>query len=304
MTKLFESINRRYNKDEVLAETVFTACTRFLASCGNDKNKILNQLCDTNDKKYYQQLSEVLVHDMLVRNGLAPKHKAAGPDFKIQSELKSIWIEVITPEPEDVPPDWLYPEYINGISKVIECPHLQILKRWTSAFKKKTEKLVGSKEDIGYLKKGLVGNDDIYVIAINSILLRGFHRAFPQINGVSQLPAALEATFGLGPLQYKICREKNQLSEQSYKIVKSVPGKKNEIVTTSFIDNSTPNISAIWAIDLDEFSLLKDDRPMALVHNPTAYNKLPKNFIPSFTEYSAVDKGDYYSLFIENGTKA
>ena len=69
-------------------------------------------------------------------------------------------------------------------------PHDEVLLRWTAAFKEKWQKL----QD--YQRKGIVGPEDAYVIAISGVQLG----AIPIDHGISRLPLAVETVFPVGPL--------------------------------------------------------------------------------------------------------
>ena len=55
----------------------------------------------------------------------------------------------------------------------------------------------------------------------------------------------------------------------------------------TFIDPQFAPISAIWATDIDELSLLDRVPQMVTVHNPLATNPLPPNLLPAHDEYMA-----------------
>lgn len=239
-------------------------------------------LCSTDRLTYKECLSEVLVAHLLDSKGIKFEFPKEGPDFFITKDQKKIWIEVITPKPEGLPKEWLARDN-NG--KVIEYPNDKILLRWTSAIKEKKEKLEG------YLKNGTVSQDDVYVIAVNGVNLRdGFN--FPKPEGISQYPFAVEAMFGLGAQQIHINRETLKAEGSSHIMRTTVP--KNEAATVpvgAFIDPekinlvASTNISAVWALDIDEMCLVRDSGPTSVVHNPLAKNPLEVGFLPAYSEY-------------------
>jgi len=68
-----------------------------------------------------------------------------------------------------MPPEWLERPFKGG-----RFPHEAIVLRWTHAIKEKADKLLGTHKKTGYLKAGVVGPNDSYVIAVN-----GFSRCRP-----------------------------------------------------------------------------------------------------------------------------
>ncbi|WP_417433471.1 hypothetical protein [Hoeflea sp.] len=285
---LKEAIENRYpgvNEQVVLLrEKLFAACQHYIDAGLGDQNAE-RRLCSTDNPTYWQQLSEILVAHQLQLAELCFHHPKEGPDFCVQHEGRRIWIEVITPTPANVPEAWLAPA--NG--SVRDFPHEAILLRWTAAIKEKAEKLLGNDRGFrGYLTTGIVAADDAYVIAINPRLLRGFGGAFDCIDGISQFPFAVEATFAVGPLQVRINRETLEGSPPEHQrrmlISKSI-GKA--VPADTFLDQRFIPISAIWAIDADEGTLMGKIPRSAVVHNPLTTNPVPIGLLPSQDEYIA-----------------
>jgi type I restriction enzyme S subunit len=253
------------------------------------------RLCSPDDNIYWQQLSEVLLGHQLAIAGVPFTHPAAGPDFRIEVGARRVWVEVITPTPANIPAEWLAPAG-NGVR---DFPHEEILLRWTAAIKQKAEVLLGNPRGAnGYLANGIVGPDDCYVIAVNGRLLRGFDGGFAELNGVSQFPFAVEATFAVGPLQIRIDRNTLQSSapqhQQRYLIHKP---RGAPVPADTFIDPQFAPISAIWATDIDELSLLERIPQMVTAHNPLATNPLPRDLLPAQDEYVArLIDADTYQL--------
>ena len=97
--------------------------------------------------------------------GLARPKPGVGPDFLVMNGERKIWIEVVCPEPVQLPDKWLNFQP----NTVVSFPHEEILLRWTSAIKVKAEQLIGNENrPRGYLASGIVAKEDAYVIAVNS----------------------------------------------------------------------------------------------------------------------------------------
>ena len=139
---------------------------------------------------------------------------------------------------------------------------------------------------IGYLEKGVVGEDDSYVIAVNGRLLR--RNGFPQLFGISQFPFAVEAVFPVGPIQVSIDLRTNEISGSAYQHRPFVINKNGSSVPTSiFLDPAYRKISAIWAMDIDECEVIGNTQYLEVVHNPNATQPIPSRLLPASAEYVA-----------------
>lgn len=186
-------------------------------------------------------------------------------------------------------------------------PHEQILLRWTAAIKQKAEVLLGipARQTNGYLANRIVSTNDCYIIAVNARLLRGFDGMFSELIGISQFPFAVEATLAVGPIQIRINRNTRESSEpehqQRYVIHKPVG---LPVPADTFLDARFAPISAIWATDIDEGSVIDRPASMLVVHNPRAANPLPPGLLPAQEEYSAsvIDEEHYRLERLEGRT--
>jgi type I restriction enzyme S subunit len=156
----------------------------------------------------------------------------------------------------------------------------------------------------GYLDKGVVREQDAYVIAVNGRLLRGFGGA-SELVGISQFPFAVEATLAIGPLQVSIdatTLKKLSSGHQHRSFIRKPKGA--DVPTDTFLDPGFSPISAIWAVDVDEMMLLGQARPMVIVHNPSASIPLARNLLPAQEEYAARSYNDYFEVYLEDGLLA
>jgi hypothetical protein len=287
-----------------IREKLIEVCQNYLANGHGDGNAE-QRLCSPDNALYWQQLSEVLVAHQLTVANINFAHPAQGPDFRIDRDGRRIWIEVITPTGASIPPEWFAPVGQGGVR---DFPHQEILLRWTAAIKQKAEVLLGNPQTgaPGYLAAGTVGADDSYVIAVNGRLLRGFDGAFDALTGISQFPFAVEATLAVGPLQIRIDRHTLEHAppehEQRYLIHKPVG---LPVPADTFLDQRFAPISAIWATDLDEVSVLDRVPKMAVVHNPDATNPIESGLLPAQNEYLTEElDAETYQLKRVDGTLA
>jgi type I restriction enzyme S subunit len=252
--------------------------------------KFSAELTSGSDQKFWACVSEALIADHLRHKQFGARDtQGEGPDFLVMDGDRKFWIEVVCPEPVNVPADWLNPP--SG--GVIHFPHEEILLRWTSAIKAKAEALIGSSDGMqkGYINSGLVKPGDAYVIAVNGCLLRGGR--FPTLFGISQFPFAAEAVFPIGPYQLRIDRETLAVVDRGYQHRPYVLNKNGaKVPAYTFLDPRFNRISAIWAVDLNGASAIGNHEPMVVVHNPNATNRVTPGFLPADDEYVSEEEGD------------
>jgi hypothetical protein len=180
-----------------------------------------------------------------------------------------VWIEATLPEPKGLPADWMTLGEPNA-TRVGTVPHDQILLRWTAAFKEKWEKL-GK-----YLKDGIVGENDAYVIAINGCHLG----ALPLHHGISRYPYALEAVYPVGPLAYRINPETNRIGNPFVSERFSIRNANGSPVqTTPFVDPAYSGVSAIIACTMDRST--EATLPVDVIHNHFAHVGVPERILGS-----------------------
>ena len=154
----------QYPNSVALRNALTQACVEFVNS-GRADPKFVSEFVSGEDQKFWACISEALIAGHL-QSKTFPERIAhgSGPDFLVLDGNRKVWIEVVCPEPVQVPADWLNPQP-GGTS----FPHQEILLRWTSAIKAKAEKLIGTPDGkvVGYLEAGIVGTGDAYVIAVN-----------------------------------------------------------------------------------------------------------------------------------------
>ncbi len=290
-----EILLKRYpgnGQPQIVRDEIANACNAFINSNLADEN-FTKELCSESDQKFWSCVSEALLaaHLHKIDIKLEPSN-GIGPDFLLIDKGKKIWIEVICPEPIGVPPDWLKIKY----GDCYDLPEIPILLRWTSAIKEKAEKLLGNIDEAvkGYIEKEIVSSNDAYVIAVNGCQLR--NGPFSAFYGISQFPFAVEAVFGVGPLQITINSDTLEKIGTGHQHRPSVPKFNGKPVPTcTFFDMKFQTISAIWAVDVNGTSAIGSSEPMAVIHNPKAINPIPVKFLPAHEEYVAtpIRMGEY-----------
>jgi hypothetical protein len=282
-----QTIERLYPGDglrQVYREELLRVCRTFIKS-GYADSKFEIELNLWDNAKFWSCLSEALVFDHIRQKHFVPRNTTSkigvGPDFLLMDGDRRVWVEVVCPEPIGIE---------TQTTEVRDVPHKAVLLRWRSAIQKKADKLKD------YLKKGRVQESDAYIIAVNGCQLReGPWSAF---YGISQLPCAVEAVFGIGPRQIQIDRETLKSVGHGYQERYFIQKPNGATVPSyTFLDLCFRMISAIWAIDFNGCTVIGNDEPSALIHNPNASNPVSEGFLPSNDEYVAKPIGDdSYSL--------
>ncbi|MGH7944713.1 MAG: hypothetical protein ACREF9_06870 [Opitutaceae bacterium] len=282
-----------FHRTAAVREFLGRVCQRHLDLDLGDGD-LAQKLCSGDESRYWQQLSEILLAHELLEAGLTLTSSRGGPDFLIEHFGQRTWIEVICPQPEGIPADWL----AQPTGRPYNMPHEAILLRWTAAIKEKAEKLLGNAAlgKKGYREKGVVGAKDAYVIAVNARLLRGPY--FASITGISQFPFAAEAVFAIGPYAVSISPETMKIvggGHQHRPTIRKPNGA--DVPAYTFLDPAFRPVSAIWALDVDESWVIGNTKAMAVVHNPDAETPVPVGLLPSYDEYVATPDGpDEYRL--------
>jgi type I restriction enzyme S subunit len=262
----------------------------------------VNQFTSGCRESFFQRYTEMLLAWYFIQLGFLPKSKEIGTDLFIEHNGTRIWIEIITPELKSPSGDGIEAQKaareINDYLAppptdpknlpVNHPPHQQILLRWTAAIKDKKEKLTH------YIENGVVKPEDVYVIAINSILLGrdGF-------TGISQAPNCIEATFAVGPIEININRETSEVrsAEPSYRSF-VLNNNQSTVPTDNFLNPDYRHVSALMAthVGLEAATQLSPPSPFILLHNPHAVNPLPHKTFKTEKEYVAEVKGEFWEI--------
>jgi len=270
-------------KCSLYKEHLCKVCNEFIER-GLADPKYLQEISSGVDAKFWSCLSEALFAHFLHGKEFPPRtQKGEGPDFLVLSGRQRVWIEVICPEPSNLPVGWM-----NHVEGVIDFPHKEILLRWTSAIKAKAEQLLGTSDGKkpGYLETGIVAPSDAYVIAVNACQLRG--RSGSNLFGISQFPFAAEAVFPIGPYQLKLNKDTLEVVDRGHQHRPIIMNQNNSPVPAyTFLNPQFNNISAIWAADMNGGTILGNSEPLAVIHNPNAKNKISQGILPADFEYIA-----------------
>jgi hypothetical protein len=222
----------------------------------------------------FQRAWEMMVARHLDAQGFTITTAPHGPDFRFEQGGRTYWVEAVSPEPMGVPEDYLEGPR-PGEFKVGDVPHEEVRRRWITAIKAKADKLAG------YRAKGIVGDNDAYVIAVNGCQLG----AFPMHHGVSQFPYAVEAVYPAGPIAIPVDKETGAFGTpyvSNQWAIKSAQGKP--VPTSMFVNDKYADVSGVIACTSDRSK--EPILPLDVVHNHFAKVPIPHSlFGPEADEW-------------------
>ena len=210
----------------------------------------------------------------------AERQRTGGqPDICVIDGSRRIWIEAIAPEVGDPGPDQVEgPVPINEGGGIILAPTRQAQLRATSAFRKKF-KAVES-----YIREGVIGPDDVRLIAIGAGRFGAYVSEYP-------LPLIMSAVFPIGKEFASIDIESGQVVEQGFQHSPEIARQGGAIPRNAFLTEQFSPISGIiWSrAGIGNFS-----RPLTLVHNPLATLPMPQHWGVWDREFVASNDGDQW----------
>jgi hypothetical protein len=251
---------------------------------------LLAEIISGDDHKFWTNVWEAMLYRHLSSLGFdvrgnVKKAGQRGPDFRIEHQGRTIWIEAVTPEPKGLPKEWVEPPKMGEV-RVRSMPHEAMLLRWTSVLKDKRDKLEADAD------AGIIADGDCTIVAVNCCCLRDI--ATDDL-GISQLPFAVEAAFPIGPLAIPITPE-GKIDGEAAHLPRFKVRKPTgiDVPTGCFLDPRYANVSAIASA----YQKHTIDRPLALtiVHNPLARAPLATGNLGAIREYFAEEDGNHYAL--------
>jgi len=242
------------------------------------------ELLSGGDVRFAQRLGEMLLAQRLRDAGFVLNSRPKGPDLRATKDGRAVWLELITPEPRNFPPDWFEPG--EGAWTV---PNDQMLLRWTAAIKEKKDR------GQAYLVDGVLTSDEPYVIVVNNALLS---RWGTELRGISQKPFVVEATLGVGPLQIRIDRTTLETVDTGHQHRPNVTNKnQSQVPADTFFDPAYRHVSAVMGTTLDTRSLRRAEWENYLAHNPNAVSLVPYGFLPANEEWACRVNQDGYMVY-------
>lgn len=235
------------------------------------------------EDSFWERIWEAILGCHLADLGFAPKSADEGPDFLCNVAGQRVWVEAICPRPKGFPETWLNREK----GGVYTTPGEALTLNWTAALKAKRDKLAGADGKDGYVAKGIVSPDDIYVIAVNSSRLGG---GMLSEFGFSQFPYSAEVGLGIGPMAIPISRD-GEFGEAKHTTRFSIKNSNSADVDTAiFLGDAYAGVSAV--LSTGHLCPQPDTFPFVLVHNPMARAPLSTGSMGDVDEFASWREGD------------
>jgi len=267
-------------------------------------NNFDQEFINGRDEQFYPRIWEMLLAQHFKDHNLNISSKEEGPDFKIEHDNQTIWVEAICPMPTGIDDDWIDGRGIRTKANVRDVPIIEMQLRFTAAIKEKMEKRNGrvrwgeeKRAEIwapGWMAQKIIGVNDPYVIAISSNRL-ALGSQFSH-TGISGFPFAAEVALGIGPLQISVDRVTGEKREHNtYR--DSIPNANGADVPSDIFRRSEyAGISAILSSPAGINAACGGDCPIVIVHNPKAENPLPKNILGADEEIWSENSDDGYEI--------
>jgi hypothetical protein len=207
---------------------------------------------------FHQRFWEMYLAVTLLEHDFDLKRQGSeGPEFYAVLENKRLWFEAIAPGPGDGP-DQVPPLRYDG--QFHEFPTERVLLRFTNALDEKRRRYFSA------LSKGIIAEDDQYVLAINS---RGIRHDTPY---EKTMPLFIQACLPIGQLVVPFNVTTKEWEEAFYQrrpAITKLSG--NSVSTGTFLDEAAKFCSVVLhsGVDCANYpSRLGGD--FALLHNPSA----------------------------------
>lgn len=267
----------------VIQQRLTVAYDKFVADGLADPH-FHTELLSNKEECFAQRLGEIQLAARMREAGFALSSMSAGPDLLAMKDGRSVWLELITPEPKDIPAEWINPQ-----DAVTDFPHEKILLRWTAAIKEKMEK--GRRD----LDKGILLPVDPYVVVVNDALLSPRGGA---LNGISQKPIVVEATLAVGPLQIQIDRNTLKSVGSGHMHRPFVINRNRaQVPADTFFDRNYGHVSAVIGTSLRMWNAGEDHWESVVAHNPQATVHVPQGFLPVEEEWACKVEPTQYTIY-------
>lgn len=205
---------------------------------------------------FLERFWEMYLAVTFMKRDLTPSREGGvGPEFSFRYRERKIWVEAVAPGPGDGEDRVDEPE----IGVATDVPTEKILLRFTNALDQKRKRYLAAQT------KGIVSDQDCYVLAINS-------RGIPHAPYGNTLPFFVQALLPFGNATRVIDRTTGQVTDSYYALRETITKAKGSVISTAgFLDPEYSFVSAVLHSGVDCVN-----RPAALgqdfvvLHNPTA----------------------------------
>jgi hypothetical protein len=287
--RIAESLCKRFPNNRVAPEHFGELLTQY-AESGLSPPHLVADIESADEGKLWSYLWEAMLYRHIRSQGYSLRNRVNasgqhGPDFGIDHQGRTIWIEAVVPSPEGIPTEWLEPPR-KGDYRVKTMPHEQMLLRCTSVIADKRKKFAKDRA------KGIVGASDCAVIAVNICRLSDLDS---DGNGISQLPLVMEAVFPIGPLAVRMMREGKPDGPMQHTprfAIRKI--NASNVPTGTFLDPCFENVSAL--VQGHQKHMFQEPLVLSTVHNPLTSNPLPTGLFNAYQEFVAEEQGEEYHI--------
>lgn len=222
-------------------------------------------------REFHQRFWEMYLACALMEQGhqLKPKKKKGdGPDICLEIDNLQIWVEAVAPKgeqgqdtvSEQIPDQFLVPEK-------------DIILRYTSAIDEKYKKY------LDYLKNGIIGHDEAYIIAVNGGGVPS--SGFVDSNIEGEIPLIIQAVLPYGPYFCSVDPETRKVIDTGFSYRPEILKKGGSSVSTRiFLDEKHSGISGVLFSNTDVANypdVIGSD--FIFIHNPKASCPLSKGWL-------------------------
>lgn len=185
------------------------------------------------------------------------------PDICVLDVGRRIWIEAIAPDVGAAGPDQVRgPVPINEGGGVAPAPERQAQLRMTSALWTKTQKIEQ------YIRDGVIAPDEVALVAIGAGRFGLYVSEHP-------LPTILSSFFPIGPEVVTFELAANTVVRQAFAPSFYIERAGGRIPRTAFLDERFKAVSGVVWSRASIGNMSRAERPLSLVHNPSATVPMP-----------------------------
>lgn len=111
--RILAAMTKRFPNNNIAPEHYGSLLIEYLES-GLSPPHIVAEIETGDEQKFWSAVWEAMLYRHLCQCGHSPRNSIRasgqhGPDFAIDHDGKTIWIEAVVPEPKGIPADWLEP---------------------------------------------------------------------------------------------------------------------------------------------------------------------------------------------------
>jgi len=201
------------------------------------------------------------------------------PDLCVLTDNGRVWIEAIAPDEGDAGPDQVTrPVPMNEGGGLFAAPVRQAQLRTTSAFWTKF-KIIQK-----YLKQGVIGADEVRLIAISA---SRFGVYVPE-----QPPLIMSSLFPIGDAYVTVDRAIGEVVDEGYHASPKIARQGPSVERSAFLNPLFKDVSGVLWSRVGLGNLSRKTCPLTYVHNPLATHPLPQHWGVWDREYVTVIDGE------------